>query len=104
MKRQFILFSLFAYILFSFYCSAAEKQFTSYGQTLYFQRYLMLRKNDPVMVNTVFHDKAGFMWFGTNKGLFRFDGINQKRYRTSDGLPDENVTAIAEDSEGRIWI
>jgi len=73
------------------------------GQTPYFQRYFLLRKNEPVQINTVFQDKGGFVWFGTNKGLFKFDGINQQRYTKVNGLPDENVTAIAQDSAGRIW-
>jgi ligand-binding sensor domain-containing protein len=42
------------------------------------------------------------MWFATNKGLFKFDGINYWDF--TDKLPDENVTALAEDSLGNIWV
>lgn len=77
---------------------------TSYGQVPYFQNYYLLKKNEPVQVNTLFQDKTGFIWYGTNKGLFRFDGINYRRYTVKDSLPDENVTALAQDSIGRIWI
>src|SRR4051812_3107994 len=75
----------------------------SKGQSPYFQRYFLLRKNEPVQINAVFQDKGGFVWFGTNKGLFKFDGTNQQKYTKANGLPDENVTAIAQDSAGRIW-
>src|SRR4051812_33962638 len=74
------------------------------GQTPFFQHYQLLKKNDPVSVNTLFQDKRGYMWFGTNKGLFKFDGKNYRRYTQSDSLPDNNVTAIAQDSLGRIWL
>ena len=74
------------------------------GQIPYFQQYHPLRKNQPVEVNTLFQDSRGFMWLGTNKGLFRFDGVQYVHYTRTDSLPDERVTAIAEDSTGRIWI
>ena len=77
---------------------------SSYGQAPYFQYYSLLKKNEPVQVNTIFQDHEGFMWYGTNKGLFSFDGIHQTRITETDSLPDNNVTALAQDSLGRIWI
>lgn len=74
------------------------------GQSPYFQQYFLLKKNDAVQVESILKDKKGFMWFGTNKGLFRFDGINTKRYTRSDSLAADHVTALAQDSTGRIWI
>lgn len=74
------------------------------GQTPFFQSYHPLKKNQPVEVNTLFQDSKGFIWFGTNKGLFRFDGIQYKIFTSADSLPDSKVTALAEDSLGRIWI
>lgn len=73
------------------------------GQTPFFQSYYLLKKKEPVEVNILFQDRTGFMWFGTNKGLFRFDGINYKHYTKADSLADDHVTAIAQDSLGRIW-
>ena len=75
----------------------------SKAQSPYFQNYFLLKKNEQVQINTVFQDKSGFLWFGTSKGLFRFDGINQQRFMAENGLPDDNVTAIAQDSGGIIW-
>lgn len=75
-----------------------------YCQIPYFQHYYLQRKNEPLQINTIFQDKNGFMWFGTDKGLFRFNGLRYKRFTLADSLRDENVTAIAEDSLGRIWI
>lgn len=63
-----------------------------------------LKKNEPIQVNTIYQGTAGFIWFGTNKGLFKFDGIALKHFVKSDGLSDDNVTAIAQDSAKRIWI
>ncbi len=74
------------------------------SQVPFFQQYFLLRKNDPVQTNAIFQDKKGFIWFGTSKGLFKFNGTTQQRYTTAQGLSSDLVTALAEDSLGRIWI
>ena len=77
---------------------------TGVAQAPYFQRYFLLRKNDPVQIKTILQEKNGFMWFGTSRGLFRFDGKNRQHFTTKDGLALDEITALAEDSLGRIWI
>lgn len=71
------------------------------GQSPLFQSYHLPQKNGEVNVNKVLQDKAGFIWFATDKGLFRFDGDSYKSFLQN--LPDRNVTALAQDSFGRIW-
>src|ERR1044071_1761138 len=74
------------------------------GQAPYFQQYFLLKKNDAVQVESILKDRKGFMWFGTNKGLFRFDGVNTKRFTKADSLAIDHVTTLAQDALGRIWI
>jgi len=74
------------------------------AQMPFFQHYFLLKKNEPVQVEVIFQDHKGFLWIGTSKGLFRFDGRNKRRYTAAQGLLHEKVTAVAEDSTGRIWI
>ena len=73
------------------------------AQTPFFQQYYPLKKNQPVQVNALFQDSKGFIWLGTNKGLFRFDGTRYTHFADADTLKDIHVTALAEDSVGRIW-
>jgi ligand-binding sensor domain-containing protein len=49
-------------------------------------------------------DKDGFMWFGTETGLSRFDGTHFKNFYTSDGLPDNEIIKLFIDSKNRVWI
>ena len=35
------------------------------------------------IINTIYKDKRGFIWLGTQTGLDRFDGINVKSFRLS---------------------
>ena len=59
-------------------------------------------------VQAVFQDSEGWMWFGTDKGIARFNGAEFK----SSGIPrsafeqlaGEDVRSIAEDRNGIIWI
>jgi ligand-binding sensor domain-containing protein len=76
----------------------------THAQTPFFQNYFLLKKNEPVQVNKMFQARNGFLWFGTNKGLFRFDGEDYVRYTRTDSLPDNDVTALAEDSVGNLWV
>ncbi len=59
-------------------------------------------------VNAILKDKYGFMWFGTDDGLNKFDGQNFVVYRHSETDPYSIgrgvVTAIQEDKYGNLWI
>lgn len=57
-------------------------------------------------VETILQDRAGFMWFGTQEGLARFDGVSFEVLDRSL-VPEfgENVVAsLAEDAEGSLWV
>lgn len=57
-------------------------------------------------VKAIMKDQLGFMWFGTYKGLNRYDG-NQFKVFTSDslsGLSDNFIQCLSEDASGKIWI
>jgi len=53
-------------------------------------------------------DHYGFMWFGTEDGLNRYDGYNFLVYRNNikdkHSLTSNNITALYEDRDGNIWI
>lgn len=53
-------------------------------------------------------DKYGFMWFGTQDGLNRYDGYNFKTFTREDGnknsLSNNYLWAIHEDEEGVLWL
>jgi signal transduction histidine kinase/ligand-binding sensor domain-containing protein len=48
-------------------------------------------------------DREGGIWIGTNKGLARALTQIIRVFSTQDGLPEENVYPIYEDSAGSIW-
>jgi ligand-binding sensor domain-containing protein len=55
-------------------------------------------------VNSIYEDKAGNIWFGTNGGVSRYDGKSFRNFTTKDGLPGNSVGSILEDKTGKLWI
>jgi len=55
-------------------------------------------------VYSMLQDRQGFLWFGTETGVSRFDGTHFKNFSTIHGLPDNQVLEMFEDSKGRIWM
>jgi ligand-binding sensor domain-containing protein/signal transduction histidine kinase len=59
-------------------------------------------------VNTILQDQQGFMWFGTQDGLNRYDGYEFKVFRPDlndpNSLSDRWITKLFQDHAGFIWI
>lgn len=55
-------------------------------------------------VYDICQDQDGFIWFGTENGLSRFDGSNFKNFTVKDGLPDNEILKLFADSKGRVWL
>jgi len=51
-------------------------------------------------------DKTGYIWFGTQSGLVRFDGVAFRVYNrwNTPHLNNDKVTALYEDSGGGLWV
>jgi signal transduction histidine kinase/DNA-binding response OmpR family regulator/ligand-binding sensor domain-containing protein len=64
-----------------------------------------LSQND---VNTIYQDKNGFLWIGTNDGLNRYDGYNFKTFRINpkggSGIKSNLIFDITEDPSGNLWM
>lgn len=55
-------------------------------------------------VQAVAQDRSGFLWFGTDAGLARYDGQNVTTFTADDGLPSPFVYSIAEAPDGTLWV
>ncbi|RDC64059.1 ligand-binding sensor domain-containing protein [Adhaeribacter pallidiroseus] len=76
--------------------------FQAWAQHVY-RNYLNEEGSSNATIYHVLPDSKGFIWFGTEYGVIRFDGKNYLKLTVSDGLSDNEVLKIQEDSKGRIW-
>ena len=57
-----------------------------------------------LVVNSIYKDSRGFVWFGTNTTLERFDGVRLKHYfMDGAGGKGRRVYSVTETEEGDIW-
>ena len=71
----------------------------------YFRNLSVTDGLPDLVVNTLYKDSSGYVWFGTNTSLERFDGIHLKHYMikgSSENL--KRVYAIAEMPGKEIWV
>jgi ligand-binding sensor domain-containing protein/two-component sensor histidine kinase len=74
------------------------------GQEYSYARYDVKDGLAGSVVYCATEDKDGFLWFGTETGLSRFDGTHFKNFTTADGLPDNEITQLFVDSKNRVWM
>ena len=59
-------------------------------------------------VNAILQDSKGFLWFGTDEGLNKYDGYSFVIYTNVPGdtssLSNNIITSLYEDSTGTLWI
>ena len=74
-------------------------------------RFDRITIEDGLSQSTIFsilQDRQGFMWFGTQDGLNKFDGYKFTVYKHDPEDPttisDNFVRAIFEDQDGTLWV
>jgi signal transduction histidine kinase/ligand-binding sensor domain-containing protein len=99
MCRKFLL------LLFLLSCWSA---LSAQSPSLYFDRLTMQNGLSSNKVNCIIRDHRGFMWFGTNDGLNRYDGRNFMIFRYEAGnsstISGNIINDILEDENGVLWI
>ena len=63
----------------------------------------MADKLPGTYVGPIFQDRDGYMWFGTDGGVTRYDGQMWTSFTTEDGLVDNRVKTIFQDRDGNLW-
>lgn len=91
-------------------CCLAAAQVPTAQPALRFQRLMdgtEAAKKYTAAVMSVVEDPTGFMWFGGENGLARFDGVQFKHYEPSPepgGPPSNVVRGLLVDKEGVLWV
>ena len=54
-------------------------------------------------VTSLAQDRQGFMWVGTQTGLYRFDGMKAQSFGRREGMLDDLVEQLLESPDGILW-
>mgnify|MGYP000058041486 CR=1 FL=1 len=99
----FILFIVNSNLVF------AESNISNNGG-INFKRITVENGLSQTTVEYIYQDSDGYMWFGTDNGLNKYDGTNFEVYKykgtnsNKDSISGDIIVAIEEDSEGYLWI
>lgn len=78
------------------------------GEGLYFHSLSTEAGLSQTTVQCIFQDSKGFMWFGTQDGLNRYDGYKIRVFRhngkDSTSISSNYINSIVEDKYGLIWV
>jgi signal transduction histidine kinase/ligand-binding sensor domain-containing protein len=78
------------------------------GQDIQFRRISRGARLSQTRVASAVQDGLGFMWFGTQYGLDRYDGYNSKVFKHELGHPDSLscvfIRSLFVDRSGTLWV
>ena len=74
----------------------------AYAQRYTFQMYGQSEGLTNLAPLAVLQDHAGFLWVGTQNGLFRYDGSRFEPFNIADGLPASRVDSLYETPDGTV--
>ena len=73
-----------------------------------FTRFSVEQGLSQSTVQAMLQDRRGFLWFGTEEGLNRYDGYSFVVFKNDPtdpkSLPDSKISALHEDRRGRLWV
>ncbi|OQY27891.1 MAG: hypothetical protein B6244_09070 [Candidatus Cloacimonetes bacterium 4572_55] len=80
----------------------------SAGEQLHFEKIGVQDGLSQSSVSHIYQDQLGFMWFGSEDGLNRYDGHDFKVFRNSPidstTLSENRIIGIWEDESSRLWV
>lgn len=95
--------ALLAAALPLFAASAGRNEFPFEGRFM-FRTYGEEEGLSDLSVECVIQDRVGFLWAGTDVGLFRFDGRRFVKYDAEQGLPRTRIYQIYESPAGVLYV
>jgi len=74
------------------------------GQRSHQRLHELFSGREEYRVESILQDSTGIIWFGTNRGLFRYDGFSYEKFTASDGLAEDRISSLCWIQEDLLWI
>ncbi len=59
---------------------------------------------NSLTINCLLQDRKGFLWVGTENGLYEFEGSTYTRIGVAQGVLGTYITSLYEDAGGELWV
>jgi ligand-binding sensor domain-containing protein len=69
-----------------------------------FRHYQREQGLTNMVVTSMTQDRRGFIWIGTENGIFRFEGHGFTKFSLDQGLPFTRVYSTLATRDGKIWV
>ncbi len=103
-------YKLFLLILILFFSSELISQSIPINKKnlhTYFEEVWTKESNQSLnSIDAIVQTNDRYLWFGTNNGLYRYDGVHFTIYNVKNrpALLSNTINALVEDHSGRLWI
>jgi signal transduction histidine kinase/ligand-binding sensor domain-containing protein/ActR/RegA family two-component response regulator len=77
---------------------------TAFAQRYNFKFYGEDEGLQNLAVQVLLQDRAGFLWAGTQNGLYRYDGHTFTGFGKNEGLPGARIESLHEAVDGTLWV
>ena len=74
------------------------------AQEYVFRAYRQSQGLENLAVNSIATDHQGFLWVGTENGVYRFLGSGFQRFGTAQGLPEPYIVQVFTATDGTVWV
>ena len=95
-------------VALAFCCMSDEVGASRRQQKIRFDRISLEQGLSQGTINAILQDRQGFMWFGTEDGLNRFDGYSFTTYKHDSADPaslsHSFIWDVVEDRKGMLWV
>jgi diguanylate cyclase (GGDEF)-like protein len=74
------------------------------SQQYVFRAFRQAEGLNNLSVSSLETDRNGFLWMGTENGVFRFLGSGFERYGAEQGIADLDIRDVVSDPNGTVWV
>src|ERR1035441_9367071 len=76
----------------------------AFAQRQSFKYYGQEQGLSNLATECLLQDRAGYLWVGTQNGLFRYDGAVFTPFGEAEGLPGSPIDTLVETPDGVLWV
>jgi len=77
---------------------------TLLGQRYSFKHYGQDEGLTNLVAQCMLQDRTGYLWVGTQNGLFRYDGTRFRGFYKTEGLPSSRIESLHESTDRTLWV